>query len=420
MDKVELHSLHEALRTFASSSRFSFLRELHVGPVLGDDASSLGGIAQMTFSELVEAAERGSPELAQVSETQGRVLITLLRALAEHEGEEGGSLVNASSGIDEGAMLADTSTPTTFNSVQCEQELRERLTALRGHPDLSRVKDQPLGRFWKDDQLRAPFEESLTIQQFLGLDIAVLTKKRTMTSARMVAMTRALENALTLLAGGTPPAEKPSSSLPAEAALAAGRHRWQAELDRCSPHDSALIESFLRARADGAPEREHVRGAMAHFAAAFSVGDFLSIIGGKEISTATKRKLVAWIHSVPLREITNSLHLMTQGVGVHISRLVPLVQGSDLPRAFYALGTILILRGMGATPVQLGAIVCPDVWTLNPDLLALVVREAERSRRGHFARAITRICPAMDPFLHEWVCRTVSNGKTRSKGRKRL
>ena len=428
--REERAELHQALKDFAASPRFNFLKILRVGPLLGDDAKTLGAVAEMTFEALVASLENNGSDLHQLNDAQERLLTAVLHALAEGE-------VAESEGAGQGGLMFDSpdetqgdtdegTVETTFNSVQSELELRERVAGLKGHPDLASIKDLPVGRFWAEDAPRAPFEESLTIGQLLGLDLGVLAKKRSMTSIRMRALARALERALQSLEGELEMSvpEPSLGELPPQHAQPPQRkplrHRWQGHYDECSPGEMALIESVIFIGSDDPLDADNIFGALHHFCSAFSVGEFISIMKGAPLSVSTQRKLSAWAHSGALRTIVPLVQMTLQGPGAHIIRFAKVIQGSGPMGSVFGIVATLIVRGLGASEVSLDGATCRDVWTRNPNLVSMIVKEARALSKISFPRALTSVCPDMDPFLHEWlqgIASPVKRGKKRHKRR---
>ncbi|MEY4667917.1 MAG: hypothetical protein RL518_616 [Pseudomonadota bacterium] len=428
--KEERTELHSALKEFAASPRFHFLKSIQVGPLLGDDASSLGPLAEMTFEQLMMAADERSSELNTLDDAQERLLVAVLHALAEGDVTE-----SVEAGFDiadeSDAQTHGGSTETTFNSVQCELELRDRVARLKAHPALETVARLTLGTFWEQDTPRAPFEESLTIGQFLALDLGVLAKKRSMTSARMRALAGALAGAARRLEVGE---EKPRAYLsPLSEAVTPSqplprvrdgsvRHRWHGYSAECSPLEMALVESVMSASSDDEGDAATIFGALHHFCSVFSVSDFLRVMSGSALAMPTQRKLTAWANSHALREIVPLIRLVLRGPGTHISHIARILQGHNAPRAVFAIAATLIVRGLGAHQVLVQGAVCADVWTSNPGLLESMVRRVATDKKQPTSSLFAALCPDLDPFLHSWLQGTVflpKGGKKRRKGRSR-
>jgi hypothetical protein len=424
--KQERTELQSALKDFAASPRFGFLKSIQVGPLLGDDASSLGPLAEMTFEELIASEDDHSSHLRALDDAQERLLIAVLRALAE--GEVAESAEPGFDPFDENEEdPTEESSETTFNSVQCELELREQVAHLKAHPDLDRVADLTLGTFWGADTPRAPFEESLTVRQFLALDLGVLAKKRSMTSARMRSLAQALEGAAHRLdvvdERRSPP--PPLAARPAEAPRippptrdTATRHKWHDFADQCSPLEMALVESVMNASSDDERDAINVFGALHHFCAVFSVSEFLLIMKGGQLAVPTARKLSAWVNSGALREAAPLARMALQGPGTHISRVARILQGHLPPGAVFGIVATLIARGLGAVQVSVDGAVCPDVWSSNPGLVPLVARHL-RSEKKRASFRVSDLCPSLDPFLHDWLQGIVSPQKTAKRRQRR-
>lgn len=428
----ESSELHEALKEFSASPRFNFLKSIQVGPLLGDDAKSLGAIAEMTFEELVAAVDNHTSDLHKLNDAQERLLVAVLRALADGEVAEPTD-PGFDTSDDAQEEVDEDSTQTTFNSVQCELELRERITQLKAHPDLARIKDCTVGSFWAPNLPRAPFEESLTVNQLLGLDLGVLAKKRSMTSARMRALAQALERGLQSLNGEHLSApeehqeprnsqvEWPNDSMHFNdvAPPKPFRHRWLGHFDTCSPTEIALIESIMYAGSDEDEYADTVFGALHHFCAAFSVSDFIAIMNGDALSVPVSRKLTAWTNCGSLRRVIPVARMSLQGPGVHISRIASILHGGTTVAAVYGIAATLIARGLGARQVAVRGAVCPNVWTCNPGLVPMLIAQAASDKKASFSKALAATCPDMDPFLHEWLQGIVSPPKKAKKSQRR-
>jgi len=415
-------TIREALLEFATSPRFNFLKGLKVGPILGDYSATLGTISDMTFEQLSHSIEDYASELHRITPAQERLLVAVLQALSE--GDNSGGEENEE----------ESSTTTTFNSVQCELELRERINRLKGHPDLARILDARVGQFWESGEPRAPFEESFTIKQLLGLDLAVLAKKRSMTSGRMVSLARALERAERDLSGSedNPAAAPPSSahfvsalseltqgpiviSSPSGFAPRRPDHRWAGTFGNRNIHERALVEGVMSALCSE-EESELIRDALITFSESFSAHDLLDLVAGEEISPRAGRALREWLGASPLKSYQSIVRATLQSPGVHISKIATLLSGGAESRVIHDVVATLLVRGLGASQVTLGRNLCREVWTTNPSLISIVAREAQAKRRVAFPNALKSTCPELDPILHSWLCgvvRAVRVGKKR-------
>ena len=413
--------LQEALKEFAATPRYNFLKSFQVGPLLGEDSKSLGAIAQLTFEQLVAQAQEASSEVGSLPPAQQRVLIAVLNAFSE--GEPTSPEQDIPQEDDETVGTARV----VLNSVQAELDIRDRVNRLKGHSAFDQIKTSALRRFWDSESPSAPFEESLTLQQFVGLDISVLSKKRSMTGARMEAMAKALENAITFLDGGVQESDVRVADEQVTQFLERVhqdvakpvKHRWLQHREHLSPVDMALVEGFIRGSYEGAGAFDGAKAALQHFSHTFLVGDFLKICHGAPISAGIQRKLQAWAHSVSLRGVIPLVTAALQSPGVHISRIASIIQQGEPSQACYGIGAILLVRALGAEQVSVTDLHASDVWTLNPRLVPLIVREARTVSKVSFPRALNSICPEMDPFLHSWLCTSVSPAQGSKKRRQR-
>ncbi len=418
-------ALVEALREFSTSARFGFLKSLHVGPLLGEDSKTLGEFSTLTFEELVVLALEAPQELAHITPAQERVLTTVLYALSE--GDEPRCDNEPVSGEGEPADEDASESSPAFNSVQCELDLRERLAKLRIHPQLPTVKDIQLKQFWDASCPAAPFEESFTIHQLMGMDLTVLSKKRSMTGARLVSMTRALDNALASLDGVPSPrtiikSPSPADMPPVIQRPSVSKHHWCEEIDNVTPTEAALVETFVRGISDMQCHVTPFDEAFDEFCFTFSVTDFLSIVTGAPLSISCARDLARWIHSPVLATRLALLQSVLGSPGAHISALIDMVSGGYSSRAFYALGAVVCARALGACEVQVDGRVCEGVWSSNPALVPLVLQEARSKRKLPLPKALSSVCPNLDPFLHTWLCKVskeaVTPVRVSKKGRK--
>lgn len=425
--KEENTELHTALKEFASSPRFGFLKSIQVGPLLGDDASTLGPLAEMTFEQLIAAAEAQSSDLRALNDAQERLLVAVLHALAEGEGTES---TESSFEIEEEVEdpTPEDSSETTFNSVQCELELRDKVAHLKAHHGLDRVADLTLGIFWGAESPRAPFEESMTIRQFLALDLGVLAKKRSMTSIRMRAIAEALEGAARSLeieherhsprvGVDAPRVYAPAPPKPARDPNA--RHMWHGFKGEHSPLEMALVECVINASSNDEQDNLNILGALRQFCSAFSAPDFLLIMNGGQLSAPAQRKLTAWVNSEALCDVVPTVRMTLQGPGMHISRIAAVLQSSSPVTAVYGVVATLIARGLGAQQVAVDGVVCPHVWSCNPGLVPLLARQVAAEKKQSFSSLIASLCPDMDPFLHAWLQGIVSPQKTAKKRHRR-
>jgi hypothetical protein len=415
------HALREALKVFSQSARYAFLKSLHVGPLLGDDSNTLGEISELTCEELVLLSTEAPDELAHLTAAQERVLTTLLCALSEGEAPRRDD--EPSDDTDDPNETQAVKEEPVLNSAQCELDLRERLAKLRIHPDFSQVKDIQLRQFWDSSSPSSPFEELFTINQLMGMDLTVLSKKRSMTGARLLSMTRALDNALLSLEGKFQ--ERGDEPAPQERIYRRVRHDdhpWSAELERFDPLHATVVELFARGVADLTDGLTLFDEAFVRLSSAISAQDFVSVVTGAPLSGSCIKSLQKWLAPMSHDPRFGVLRGALSSPGIHISRVRELVAGGPASSSFYGLGAIVCVRAMGAREVSVGSHVCEGVWSTNPTLVSLLLKEARITRQSVPSKAISAVCSEMDPFLHSWLCKVskevVTPVRVSKKGRK--
>lgn len=417
----EQGALRDALQGFSSSVRYAFLKSLHVGPLLGEDSETLGELSQLTFEELVALSLEAPHELEHLTASQERVLTTLLIALSEGDSPPVTEIPE-----DPKAAVGEresSATEAPINSVQCELDLRERLAQLRIHPNFSQVKDTQLKHFWDPSAPSSPFEESFTINQLMGMDLTVLSKKRSMTGARMLSMTHALDNALLALEGRFQRAvEKPLRRERPPVHATHEDHPWRADLEGLRPVEAALVESFISGASASSEESPHLEQALLSLPTVVTAQEFALIASGAPLSVACFKRLSKWWAGISHVSEARSVQAALASPGVHTSRLRDMLSGGTASSVFYSVSAVVCARAAGAQEVCVASRACEGVWTTNPHLVTLILKEARISRRVSPADAIRAVCPNMDPILHSWLCtvskEVVTPVRVSKKGRK--
>lgn len=418
MDEHQTYNeeLDRALEAFVSSSRFSFLKGLQIGRLIGADATSLGQLADLTFEALLKL---GTEKLRGLTIVQKRVLVSTLFALSEGEPAASGS--------------GEDSEKPTVNSVQAEIDLRERIRALEGHPQFQKNKNQKLGSYWDPTWERAPFEEAFTLSQLVKIDLATLQKKRTVGPSRVALLTQAVERVLLTLSGlNTETASKDAGSTGSGRRGARGEernarrsivlpveeprlHPWMLEAGAFTIPEIALLEHVLEQLNRPEIADSSKSTLISSLAAAFSASDIVFLAGQQEPSKPLLKKLKSWL--APFGEDPEILMLKEalQGPGVHLDKIIALLSLSEWSPSFGRLLAVLILRALGAQPIKYQGRECSVVYSLNPGLAQLIVGGLKGSSKSAAALSnlLKATCPAMDPFLHDWLCQAVKSVKRR-------
>lgn len=99
-----------------------------------------------------------------------------------------------------------------------------------------------------------------------------------------------------------------------------------------------------------------------------------------------------------------------------------MVSGGPCSKVFYALGAVVCARALGASEVAIGDKICKGVWSSNTALVPLILQEARSKRKLPLPKALSTVCPTLDPFLHSWLCKVskeaVTPVRVSKKGRK--
>ncbi len=405
--------LSRALEAFVSSSRYGFLKSLQIGKLIGADAESLGSIAELTFEGLLEM---GTEHLQALSMVQKRVLISTLFALGE------GDFAAAPD------ALAVDSEGVVISSVQAENSLREQLQALQLHPHFAKNKLRKLGDFWDPTWPRAPFEEAFTLSQLVAIDLSTLQKKRAVLPTRIVLLTKAVERVISTISavddesnqhvnssaktGRVKPAPQRSVTLQIEEPRL---HPWMSELGKLTIFEAALLEYVLEQPAKLLEQDASKAALVGTLATVFSASEIVLLAQGKEPSKPLAKKLKAWLASYEDQSEVILLQEALQGPGLHVERVSALLNLGDWPPSLGRLVAVIFLRAVGAQPVTFNKQVCCDVFSLNPGLAELLVSGLKGSTKSPAALSnlLKVACPAMDPFLHSWLCEAVKSSKRR-------
>lgn len=421
-----IDALKEALAIFSSSNRYSFLKALQLGRLIGDEAS-LSTIGELSCESLVETGAIGIATRFKLTAAQVERLAELLTALGN--GAEPGQLAA-------GQVRAAPPEPpggTAVNSVQAEQELKQGLEELRAHPGFAKVRGTTLSKFWDSSWARAPFEEALTLGQLADMDLALLFKKRTTSGTRAHTVTQAIERALKTLASGAAAPVLPRAVTPAAPlrriayvpSSAAETHPWTMQgsveaLADLDPATLALAERFLDGVTEAGASAGSLREAMAPIAGALSHAEFIALFGDEPLSARVATQLSKWLRDIQAAPCVALMREALQAPGCRLSFLARIISDDGRYSAFSGIAATLLARALKAEQVRHEGAVCRGVWSLNPGLISLVINEAKRRKSKDVARTVKELCPALDPFLQSWICEVVgpvTSRKTKRKGK---
>jgi hypothetical protein len=424
-----LVELSEALQHFAASPRFNFLKTLQVGRFIGSAPLSLGILGEFTFEKLVELGTKKIAKLKWLNKDQEALLVTLLVALSEGDsGELFCPPPPISSQIREAAGEADPDecSEEVLSSVQVEIDLRDRLQALKGHPDFETLRYRSLGSFWEPEWPRAPFEESFTLDQLIELDMSTLFRKRTMTSSRIRYMTKALDRALgreeespVHKSTGVQPVVEPTVQLAYAAPSVDPRaSTWRAYATSPSPHESVVLDSFLTACGNARGSSLPLERALSELPAYLSGDEFLLLLDSKALDVNARKMASSWLAASNVERATKPITIMLQGPGVALSSIAELFMGESFRGAHALLAAQVIARILGAQELSISDSACKGVWSLNPDLVDAIVKYVRGTRSSKVRDSLKAICPVLDPILQSWLYDIVQPSKRKKSPRK--
>lgn len=414
--------LQQALDIFQASNRFSFLRALQVGRLLGD-GDSFGAVTDLTCERLVELGADGVRSDYRLTSPQIQRLAELIMALGNGPAEAAPA-GPAPAGMPQ--FVESAVEELALNSVQVELDLRDKLNEARAHPRFKELRTLRLGAQWDPAWPRAPFEEALTIGQLVDMDLSLLFKKRTTSGSRVHYLSKALARALGASASEAASPRLPAGSAqpPRLAALPASYsdHPWLLpEEDSRSGHGPAmlaLLEVFV-ATVSAAPLRPgSLEGTMGTLPNYLSRSDFLQVLGDAELPPRLMAQLGKWLRDFGGAPCVELIREALQTPGCPVSFLARIVSEEGRYSAFSGMAAIVLARALKAQQVRHGERVCSGMWSLNPSLISLVINEAQRRKGRDVLKTVRELCPALDPILQSWICE-VAGSVTPRKGRRK-
>jgi hypothetical protein len=329
--------------------------------------------------------------------------------------------------------------------VPLELALRAALAKIVAHNRYPELRTRTLGEFWDPEWVGAPFEEAMTIEQFAGLDLAVLFKKRMVTDTRIQSILRALHRAQSYLERQNLEDHKQGRSEPlGESAMNAvaghevartlkpsavaqiselqgqqfqARQLRPSQLMALSPAALAVVEA-LRSGC----ERHPLAHAMLE---RFSLHQCVSIISGAKVSSVLLRELKQIVeHTVALQAQELILALL-RAPAVRIAYIAQVLSGYDGELTARSLCiAAAVARGLGAVPIKRGESAGEEFWSMDPELVSKLLKgvsQAAKQRKQKMTIIISASAPLIDPALidhyahgHEKVTRAIKQGRKRA------
>ncbi len=417
----DIGRLSKALSTFAATARYGMLKTLQVGRFVENGPTEIGVLSEYTFEKLIELGSRKISKLRWLTPSQEERLLTLLAALSE--GEE--VMVVPPPPRSKSEMVNDPGEEEEIGSVKLELDLRETLKSLRAHDDYARVKDKSLAYFWDPVWPRAPFEEAFTIEQLAQMDLSMLFKKRSTSNRRVRNMILALGRALDLLRAHVrevpaptprvheemprPREEAPVRPLSSQKDTTRSPHRWLRELDELSLTNRNRLSllgtagvGYLLVSCEALKDSlEPCERALSTFPDLFTIQELTEILELGELRPELQQRLQTWLASHKgLERTCAALKEALRGPGAHTVNLLRSIPSLyNLPNSIQVIVCHILIRTLGAHRVSIGKQVMRDIWTLNPNLLPLILKEVKRRKTLRPIDVLSMICPEMDQFL---------------------
>lgn len=428
--QATLVELSEALQNFAASPRFGFLKTLQVGRFVGSAPTSLGILGEFTFEKLVELGTKKIAKLRWLTKEQELLLITLLHALSDGDA---GELFSPPPPIRPAVQAGPDRTgqedgaEEVVSSVQVEIDLRERLQSLKGSPEFHRLRHCVLGQFWDPGWPRAPFEESFTLEQLTDLDMSILFRKRTMSSSRILYMTKALDRALgsTESVSNQPATsqaylgESPTlAKVPSHEVARPGVPQWRAPAVNPGPIELAVLQHLLEACSRANSSSKPLERVLAMLPQYLTGDQVLSLLSTDPLDKQIDVASIDWRAISDMQDALRPLYLMLQGPGVSLSTLTDIFTGDCFDGANALLGVQLVVRMLGAEQVSIGTSSCQGVWSLNPEALRVLVSHMRAVRQGSSKNALKAILPEIDPVLRSWLHDLLQPGQAKRPKKK--
>lgn len=406
-ESVKATGLKSALQAFAASPRYAVLKNLQVGRLLPEECEFNGPLSELTLESLVELGSARIVGSSTLTLRQEATLIQLLNSLTTEE-EDLAVFREAAPHGQEAETREAQGARSTFGSVQLELMLRQRLEAVCNHERYESIRRRTLGEYWDSRWTPAPFEQALRLEQLAKMDLTVLFKKRSVDDNRVYLICCALERAYNSLS--LPVIDAAVSTPPGATNLESGLlptsgdpSLWRLADLRMSSAKKAIVE--LIAITAERPQDEATQGLVKAVMGSFSPEDFISMVCEDTVSQALlirARELVEQTVQADRRQL---IAVLLQGPGVHSSSVARMLSASPNSQgAVIELLAVLVARGLGAQSVRYKDEVCEGFWTLNVDLVAHLIAEAQRApKKSTRTQTEETQSPSLDPILLDWI-----------------
>jgi hypothetical protein len=392
--------LLDALEAFSQSPRFSLFKSVQVGRLVPEGCDHLAGIGENTFEELLGQVRSGGAVDDSLTSEQEETLFHLVSVLSEDAGtatlapDDDISVVIPDSftsidipTLDEqlkqqaGVETEEAPDDVPVGSVPLELALRASLTQIAAHKRYHEVQRRKIGEFWDPQWTAAPFEESMSIDQLLSLDLAVLFKKRMVTDSRIQSILRALKRVLAHLDDEQDQGESYTSTQSLkDSTLRPHTRSNYGDTTRatCVSVESLSVAAVAIIEVLFDDTREH--SLVTELRNKFTPAKFAAIILGEELSAKDERALSRALNRAIDPQALEVARALLAAPAVRIEQIAAGLFGVTTKfTAFNRCVAALVARGLGAVPVALGGAGDGELWTAYPGPVKQAARKVRRS-----------------------------------------
>lgn len=396
-------NLLELAERVKKSDRYLFFKHVNVGRLLSQDFSELEHLAELTLASLIELITMEGCSALELGPKQAKSLCELLTAIIDEE--KSGALLETSD-------PAPSMETDSCNSVQYEIDLRQILDRLSKHDRFSELRHRTLGEFWKPNWVPAPFEEMLTIQQLVSMDISSLFKKKMVSESRIECMARALEAALATLESASLPPQLTSRAPAVVNSSSVSSKELFDSTSFESLGDRAVLELVFKHAKEG--DCEGFSDFLAHLREACTIEELLLFLGDEPLLPKLTKKTDSLVASCFGKDVVLQVRYLLQGPGVALEVLAgALSRGANSFDTTIGFLSLVVARSLGAQAVEYKGRVNKNFWSTNASLLSMVLAEIDKKKV-----VAPEVAVLLDPKLHKWCKSHGGRDKRRMERRK--
>lgn len=342
-------------------------------------------------------------------------------------------------------------TSNTYRSTEAELKFMRLLGSLRALGLPPHALARTLHEYWDPTWPEAPFEQALTLGQLLGTDIEAVLRKRSFTARKLSMLSDALEKVLRSSTSARASAPPFSERGPSENQSLHSESTSHVSPPSCDPADPAREHSSWASSSLWKQTPQNSLGDDSSDAALWAIEECLNRFPLRHPLRAALLPLESVADLPMLRSLVvltqdngiASPHLLTvqqtlqarikshasafaslltsalSGPAVSLSRLLvlarelgPLPSSDVWENSTPPLRLLfkILLRAHGASPAQYAGSPLPDVWTMNQELLEMVLTSLFKDRKfsisdsfgdSSFEQVVTKALPLCEPLSFE-------------------